>query len=492
MPNSSLPMVAIVGRPNVGKSSLFNIIMRRRISIVHEEAGVTRDTIMARCHWGDRDFLLVDTGGLGVLVREKNVPQFDALIREQVLAVAQEAALLILVVDIRAGITPQDIEVANYLRTTGCPVILAVNKADNEKFEETAEALFKPLGFKSVVPVSCIQKTGIEPLLEECLVKLPAVIAEPEPETELRLAVIGRPNVGKSSLVNALIGEQRVMVSDIAGTTRDAVDIPLQLEADNGELIPVTLIDTAGLRKKKSMDSMVEYFSVLRTEKALERADVILFVLDSPNAGTTLDRKIARMITEKGKPCLIIANKWDLMEKQAVKRKEFFDFIRSNLTFMAHAPIIPVSALNRERIETIAQRLVELRKHMKVAIPTAVFNRFLQDVLMRTPPPTVNGKRLKIYYGTMVSTPPPSFVLFVNNPANAADHYIQFIENKIRDAFFPETGLPILLSLRERKDADTSEQKGTRAAAIGTRKTKEAQFQRKKRYRERQRGYRDR
>lgn len=491
MEQNRLPMIAIVGRPNVGKSSLFNALLRRRVSIVHEQAGVTRDPIMARCSWGGRDFMLVDTGGLGVGVRQKsNVELFDGLIREQVLAIAQEATLFFLVVNLRDGVTEQDCEVANFIRTMGREVILVVNKADNPQLEEEADHEFTQLGFKRIVPTSCIQKTGITMLMETTLALLPAVVGEPEPEVELKLAVIGRENVGKSSLVNALIGEQRVMVSDVAGTTRDAIDIPLLLPLEDDTEIALRLIDTAGLRKRKSVDTMVDYFSKLRTERTLQRADVVLFVIDCMNAGGLQDRKIARMITDLGKPCIIIANKWDLMMEQAGSRKEFLEYLRDVMGFMSYAPVITVSALNGYRVDKIADYLVALREQMHLMISTAVLNRFLQDVITRTPPPTVNGKRLKIYYGTMLANPPAKFALFVNSKKSAADHYVQFIENKLREAFFPESGLPIVLQLREREDPGDQRNSGARSAAIGAKRKEEENYQRTKRYHERRKGYR--
>ncbi len=491
MSSDKLPMIAIVGRPNVGKSALFNALLRRRVSIVHEEAGVTRDVVMSRCNWAGRDFLLVDTGGLGVMVREKNVSLFDGLIREQVLAVAQEASLLIMVVDVRDGITPQDREVAAFVRTTGCEVILAVNKSDNPTYEEDAETLFGKLGFQRVIPTSCIQKTGLNTLMECCLGLLPGMTAAPEPENELKLAVIGRPNVGKSSLVNTLIGERRVMVSDVAGTTRDAIDIPLMLETNDGEKVPVMLVDTAGLRKKSSVDTMVDYFSMMRTERAMARADVVLFVVDCQDAGTGMDRKIAHSITELGKPCIIIANKWDKMMEDKEKREGFVEFLRENMSFMAHAPILQVSALTGYRVSKIADCLLALRGHMKTMIPTSIFNRFLQDVTMRTPPPTVKGRRLKIYYGTMASNPPAKFVIFINSNRAVADHYVQFLENRLREAFFPESGLPIVIEMREREDPKGRSQQGNRAAAVAGHKEKETEYQRKKRYHDRRKGFRD-
>lgn len=491
MEQKQLPLIAIVGRPNVGKSSLFNALLRRRVSIVHEQAGVTRDPIMSRCSWGGRDFMLVDTGGLGVGVKQKNkVELFDGLIREQVLAIAQEAYFFILVVNLRDGITEQDREVANFVRTLGKEVILVVNKADNPELEEAAEHEFVGLGFEKIVPTSCIQKTGITALMETALEILPPVVGDPEPEAELKLAVIGRENVGKSSLVNAMIGEQRVMVSDIAGTTRDAVDIPLTLATEDGDEVALRLIDTAGLRKRKSVDTMVDYFSKLRTERTLQRADVVLFVIDCMNPGGLQDRKIARMIADLGKPCLLIANKWDLMMEQAGSRREFLEYIRDVLGFMSYAPVITVSALNGYRVDKIADYLLALREQMTMMISTAVLNRFLQDVISRTPPPTVNGKRLKIYYGTMVSNPPAKFALFINTKKSAAAHYIQFLENKLREAFFPESGLPIILQLREREDPNDQRNSGARAAAIGAKRKEEESYQRVKRYHERRKGYR--
>lgn len=449
MSTSNLPTIAIVGRPNVGKSALFNRIVGRRISIVHEQSGVTRDRIAARASHGHSHFLLVDTGGLGVPVKElRRVDLFGAFIRDQVVAVAGEADVIILVTDVQDGLTPLDAEVADFLRSAGNRVIVAANKADNEQLREAADAEFAALGFAAPMPISCLHRRGIDELLDACVASLP-VAPEPDDKPELRLAVVGRPNVGKSSLVNRLLGEERVMVSEIPGTTRDAVDVPFQLRGDD-EIVPVSLIDTAGLRRKRRVDTPVEFFSVARAEAAIRRCDIVLFMMEATAPATAQDRRIAKLIGEHRKPCIMLANKWDLMSGK-MKQRELEAEFRHGLPFMQHAPLECVCAVSGYNVGKIIPRLFALREQMQVMIPTAVVNRFTQDTVARTPPGTSDGKTFKILYGTMAGNPPPHFILFVNHKSSCPANYLQFLENQIRKAFFPEAGLPIWLELRDRR-----------------------------------------
>ncbi len=461
----SLPVVAIVGRPNVGKSALFNAILKRRVSIVHEQSGVTRDCVASPAEFRGKGFLLVDTGGLGTWNGDKKVDLFDGMIRDQVTEVVKDAACLLWVVNCQDGITPQDEEVGAFLRKAGKPLILCMNKADNKELSQSAIGHFAALGVKEAYPTSCTHTHGIDELLKHLSAALPETPKKAEEEKPLRVAVVGRPNVGKSSLVNRLLGEKRMMVSDIAGTTRDSVDLPVVLER-NGEQLPITLVDTAGLRRKGQISTVVEFFSANRTELAIRSSDVVLFVLDSEEPCTTQERHIGRIIADARRPCIMLANKWDLITKAGNNKPKLFeDFVRNRMPYMAHAPIVNISAMNGYNLGCIFDRLKLLKEQTKVSVPTAIFNQFLQDTLQRNPPISVSSKRFKIFYGTMVHNPPPKFVLFVNDRKLCPKNYENYLENRIRDAFFPQTGLPINLELRNRQDPAGSE--GTRAAAAG-------------------------
>ncbi len=463
-----LPIIAIVGRPNVGKSALFNAILRRRISIVHEQSGVTRDRVTAPTEHFGYHFLLVDTGGLGTLNREKKVDLFDGMIREQVAAIVEEAAALIWVVNCQEGITPQDQEVGEFLRRTGKPVVIAANKADNQTVAQNAVVDFAALGIPDIEPTSCSHSFGISQLMDVLVKQIPRLDRGQAEESEkrLRVAVVGRPNVGKSSLVNRLFGENRMMVTDIAGTTRDAVDLPIDLEQDK-QILPLTLIDTAGLRRKKQIDTVVEFFSANRTEQAIRRSDIVLFLIDSTDPCTTQERRLGRLIVDANKPCILLANKGDLLHQAGKKPQALLDFIRSEMPFLDHAPVQVISALNGYNCKSIFAQLWHVREQLKVTVPTAVFNQFLQDTLQRHPPVSKDNKRFKIFYGTMVFTPPPKFVLFVNNKKLCPQNYRKFLENQIREAFFPQAGLPISLELRNRERSE--ETNPARRAGTGAR-----------------------
>lgn len=487
----SLPIIAIVGRPNVGKSALFNCILGRRISIVHEQSGVTRDRVAAPgSHFGRR-FLLVDTGGLGTCRTEKNIDLFDGLIREQVAEIVAEASVLVWVVNFQEGITPQDEEVGDFLHRTGKPVVIAVNKSDNAEMRALAPGQFARLGYPEMVPTSCVHTTGAADLLDAVLRHIPQTQEEEthaEPE-RLKVAVVGRPNVGKSSLVNRFLGEKRVMVSDIAGTTRDAIDIPLDLRWE-GQEVPVTLIDTAGMRRKKQIDTVVEFFSLSRSEAAIKRCDIVLFMIDATDPCTTQERRIARVIYEARKACVILANKWDLALKEGRKEKELEELVRERMPYMNHAPLHVISVQNGYHFNSIVGHLVHVREQMGVSVPTGLFNQFLQDTLTRNPPPASGMKRFKVYYGTMKDNNPPRFVLFVNRRDLCPTNYLTYLTNQIRDAFYPEAGLPILLDLRERKRVEESDE--ARKAAAGAKFAREVDYRAERRRIDRARGRRTR
>ena len=486
-----LPVVAIVGRPNVGKSALFNYILEKRLSIVHEQSGVTRDPVMSPCeHYGHR-FLLVDTGGLGTHPKEKKVDLFDGMIREQVMQVVADADVLIWVVNCQEGITPQDEEVADFLHKTGKTVVVAANKADNDNIRKQAFGLFAPLGYLDIHAVSCTHTHGAGLLMDAVVEHLPKQEEGAETEGEakepkrLKIAVVGRPNVGKSSLVNRLLGNKRVMVSDIPGTTRDAIDVPVDLKY-NDEILPATIIDTAGMRRKKQIDTVVEFFSLSRSETAIKRADIVLFMIDATDPCTTQECRIGRVICDARKCCIMLANKWDIAGKN-IKEKEFVAFVRERMPFMDHAPLHIISALNGYRLKGIVGHLLHVREQMGVMIPTGVFNQFLQDTFARTPPPMSGTKRFKCYYGTMKQNNPPKFVLFCNKRSLCPAHYMQFLQNQIRDAFFPEAGLPIVMDLRERTKIDESDD--SRKAAAGAKRVKEKEYQEEHRRVQRRKGY---
>lgn len=486
----SVPLVAIVGRPNVGKSALFNSIIGRRVAIVHEESGVTRDRITAPARCGDRHFTLVDTGGLGVGVREtRHVEVFDGLIRDQVLRIVEEATALIWVVDCQAGVTAQDEEVAALLRTAQRPVVIAANKADNEVLAGGAAAEFSRLGFGVIVPTSCTHRRGLEELLDRLSEHLPVTPAAVAAPPVMKLAVVGRPNVGKSSLVNHLFGAERVMVSDVAGTTRDAIDVPITVRDGDAE-VPMLLIDTAGLRRRRQIDTVVDLFSMMRTDQAIRRSTAVLMLLDATDLVTTQDRHIARMVLDAGKPCVLLANKWDLASAAGVRERDLEALVYERLPFMKHAPLQAICALSGYQVNRIFDHVLYLREQMRVMVPTSVFNQFLQDTLARNPPPSATTRRFKVFYGTMVGNPPPQFRLFANDREACPPHYLQFLENQIREAFFPQTGLPVRIDIRERQDKAPDD--GTRRAAAGVQRQRAEVSQAMARHRERKKGWRKR
>ncbi len=490
--NQELPVIAIVGRPNVGKSALFNRIVGRRVSIVHEQAGVTRDRIMAPVVKEGREFLLVDTGGLGVIPREqKKVDMWDSLIRQQVEAVMEDAQFLIWVVDVQHGATQLETEIAEYLRQSQIPVVIAANKADNYDLERQAEGDFAHLGVPVIIPTSCLHNIGIGELIEQGLANIPIVNSENrpdgEPERTFNLAIVGRPNVGKSSLVNCLLGDERVVVSEVAGTTRDAVDVPFLLK-EGGEELPVTLIDTAGLRKKSRIGDVVEYFSVMRSQNAIRRADLVIQVVDASEPGTSQDRHIARLIAEEHKACVVVVNKWDLAKGGTTKNK-LREKLHSYMPFITHTPLVTISAKEKHNIQAIPEAIMLVKRGMDVKVPTSVLNRFLQDTIMRTPPPAIGGKFFKLFYATMLESHPPCFSLFVNNPKLCPSHYKTYLENQIRQAFYAEAGLPIRLILKARRRDEETDQ-GNRRAIGGIMKRKLDEKRDVSRRTHRQKGYR--
>ena len=434
-------VAAIVGRPNVGKSTLFNTLCGEKISIVQDTPGVTRDRIYADCEWRNRKFTLVDTGGIDpesedVLLRS---------MREQAEIAIETADVIIFVTDVRAGLTASDQMVADMLRKSKKPVVLCVNKVDNYEKYQTYVYEFYQLGIGDPVAVSASGRTGLGDLLDEVFVYFDQLPEADEEEEVTRVAVIGKPNVGKSSLINKLLGEERLIVSDIAGTTRDAVDTRLRR---NGK--DYIFIDTAGLRRKSKIKDEIERYSIIRTVAAVERADICVLMIDAAEGITEQDTKIAGIAHERGKGMIVLVNKWDLVEKETNTMKYMEKEIRTKLSFMNYAEMLFVSAVTGQRLPKLFQLIDMVEGYHTLRIQTGVLNEILTEAVAENEPPTDKGKRLRVYYGTQVSVRPPTFVLFVNNKELAHFSYVRYLENRIREAFLFR-GTPVKLIIRERK-----------------------------------------
>ncbi len=446
-PLKRCPVIAIVGRPNVGKSSLFNAIIGRRFAIVHEMSGVTRDRVSASGRFEERKFTLVDTGGLGEMKGKRNIDMWDSGIAEQVSAAVENADLLIMVADAQAGVTPLDVDVAQRLRASGKKILFAANKCDSDELKNDA-AEFTRLGFSKIYPVCSLHKGGINALLHDALALCPAkdYSGEEEP-SKIRIAIVGRPNVGKSSLVNALIGDQRLMTSPIAGTTRDAVDVDFNLKY-NGVDHPAVLVDTAGLRKTAKVDTVVELFSVMRAKSAIERADLVVMVLEAgADAITAQDRRIAGLIEKAGKACVLAVNKIDL--RPGVSMKEMQTELRSELPNLSYAPAEFISAKNHQMLDRLTGRIAEVMEQLDTEITTGVLNRVIGDAMERNAPPVIGNASLKVYYASLVAMRPPKIRLFVNRMNLVADNYATYLQKQIRNAF-DLNGIPVLLEFRAR------------------------------------------
>lgn len=436
-----MPIVAVVGRPNVGKSTLFNYLVGRRVAIVEDVPGVTRDRIYSDVHWLDNEFTLVDTGGLEV----NSSDQMFTYIRRQAEVAIREAEVVLFVVDGRQGLTTLDEDVANILRASSKPLILVVNKIDHPGLEpETAD--FYRLGIPDLISISAANGLGIGDLLDLIVQRLPTSAAPEYAEDVIRTAVIGKPNVGKSSLVNALLGQERVIVSDVPGTTRDAIDTPLTVGEDH-----FVLIDTAGLRRKSKVEEEVERYSGLRSLKAIERADVVLMVVDAAEGVTEQDKKIAGFAHDKGKGIVIVVNKWDLVEKDDKTTQRYTEDIRRELAFAQYAPVVFISAKTGQRVQRVLPLVKYVSEQQNLRIPTNALNELIQEATLVTPTPTERGKRLKILYATQSSVKPPTFVLFVNEPDLLHFSYQRFLENRLRQTMGFE-GTPIRFHARKRKD----------------------------------------
>lgn len=436
----SKPIVALVGRPNVGKSTLFNVLAGERISIVKDTPGITRDRIYADVNWLDRDFTIIDTGGIEPDSKDSMLSE----IRSQAEIAIDTADVIIFLTDIRSGLTDADSKVADILRRSGKNIVLAVNKVDSfEKFEMDVYEFYN-LGMGDPIPVSAGQKKGIGDLLD-CVVKLfPDKNASENEDDRPRIAIVGKPNVGKSSIINKLIGENRVIVSDVAGTTRDAVDTPV---THNGK--EYVFIDTAGLRRKNKVKEELEHFMILRTVSAVERADVVIIVIDAAEGVTEQDAKIAGIAHDRGKGIIIAVNKWDAVEKNDKTVNEYTKKIRTVLSFMPYAEIIFISALTGQRLTKLYDIIDRVIENATLRIQTGVLNEIMTEAVTLQQPPSDKGKRLKLFYMTEVSISPPTFVIFVNDKELMHFSYTRYIENQIRNAF-GFAGTPLRFIIRER------------------------------------------
>jgi len=435
------PVVAIVGRPNVGKSTLFNRIIGGRTAIVEDTPGVTRDRIYRDSTWLNRLFTLVDTGGIDFAGKDDSIP---ALVRKQAEIAMREADVIMFVVDGRAGLTAADEDVAEMLRRSRKPVIFVVNKIEDFHNKEPLADLYR-LGLGEPLPVSAAHGLNIGDLLDAVIEYFPAQETEEAEPDIIKIAFVGRPNVGKSSLVNVILGQERVIVSAVAGTTRDAVDTPFEREGQR-----YTLIDTAGMRRRGNIDEDTERYSVMRALRAIDRCDVALLVIDAVAGVTEQDKRIAGYIQESGKGSIIVVNKWDLVEKDDKTMKKFEENIRSELGFMQYAPTLFVSALTKQRVVKIFEVVDFVAEQQTQRINTSVLNEVISEAVQLTPPPSEKGKRLKIFYCTQAAIKPPTFVFFVNNPELLHFSYRRYLENVLRKNFGFE-GAPLRLTVKRRE-----------------------------------------
>ena len=418
-------VVAIVGRPNVGKSTLFNKLIGDRLSIVKNEPGVTRDRLYRETEWSGKEFLLVDTGGLEPRTNDFMMSK----IKQQAQVAIDEADVIIFLVDGKAGITGLDEDVANVLRKQDKKVVVAVNKIDNYMKDQENILEFYALGFEEVIGISGEHKTNLGDLLDAVVEKFDDE-KEVEEEDSLKIAILGRPNAGKSSLVNKLLNEERSIVSDMAGTTRDAIDSSLKYDGDK-----FTLIDTAGIRRKSKVEDSIEYYSVLRAVKSIKRADVCVLMLDATELLTDQDKRVAGLIYEERKPIIIAVNKWDLIEKNNNSVKEFTELVKADLPFLDYAPIVTISALTGKRTVNILEQARFINEEYHKKITTGLLNQILAEIIAQNPVPTRKGRAVKINYATQVSQAPPKFVFFSNNPDLIHFSYQRYIENKLREYF---------------------------------------------------------
>ena len=454
---SSPNILAIVGRPNVGKSTLFNRIAGRRIAIVHEQPGVTRDRVSATARWGEKSFEVIDTGGIAFMDEEKTGDILAAATRHQAEVAIEMASVILLVVDVTEGVVPLDLEIARKLRRSGKKIILAVNKADNDR-RARGTAEFSELGFDSVFSIAAVHGTGVAELLDAATKEF-SMNAVQETAQPTRIAIVGRPNVGKSSLINVILKNERTIVSDIPGTTRDSVDVPFMLNEKS-----YLLIDTAGLRHRSKIRTSVDQFGLMRAERSIRECDIAVLVLDAVAGVTTQDKKIAGQITEAGRGCVVLVNKWDLAAEEEQKerrdtgkekkkktfREKYLAALQRELFFLDWAPVLFASAKTGENTNKLFDQIAVIEQEMTRKVETPQLNKFLMRALDSYPPPSVSGKRFKIFYAFQKASHPPTFRLFVNYASCLTPHYKRFLIDKIR-AVWAFTGCPILLECRERE-----------------------------------------
>ena len=434
------PIVAIIGKPNVGKSTFFNYLVGSRISIVQDTPGVTRDRIYADSNWRGRNFTLIDTGGIEPYSEDVILSQM----REQANLAIAMADVIVFVTDIRQGVTAADKEIALMLKKSGKPIVLVCNKADNyEKAKQDAYEFYN-LGLGDPYPVSATNALGIGDVLDEIYEKFPPKTQDEDEEDKIKVAVIGKPNVGKSSLVNKILGENRTIVSDIAGTTRDAIDS--EFENEYGKYV---LIDTAGIRKKSKVTESIEKFTIMRTLLAIERADVCLMMIDAQEGVTDQDTKIAGEAHEAGKGVIIVVNKWDAVEKETGTLEKYRKEVYEKLKYLSYAPILFVSAKTGQRVNKLFEMINQVNQQNCMRISTSVLNQVINEAIAIVQPPTDKGKRLKIYYGTQASTRPPTFVIFVNDKDLFHFSYERYLVNQIRKEFGLQ-GTPVRIIVREK------------------------------------------
>ena len=438
----SKPVIAIVGRPNVGKSMLFNKLIGQRISIVEDTPGVTRDRIYGESDWNGRKFTLIDTGG----IEPRTDSQILSFMREQAEIAIDHADVIVFLTDVKTGVTASDQEVANMLLRSGKPVVLAVNKVDQGMSPDVYE--FYNLGLGDPIAVSAVHGHGTGDLLDECVKYFPPETEEEEEDDAIQVAIIGKPNVGKSSLTNKILGQQRTIVSDVAGTTRDAIDS--RFENDKGKYV---FIDTAGMRKKSKVDEAIEKYSVLRAQMAIERSDVCLILIDATEGVTEQDTKVAGLAHEAGKASIIVVNKWDLVEKDGKTMDKMRQDIRRDLAYMTYAPILFISAMTGQRVDRLFELINYVNDQAATRITTGMLNNVLEDAQTRVQPPTDKGRRLKIYYVTQTGIKPPHFVFFCNDARLFHFSYQRYLENQLRSTFGLE-GTPIKITIRQKGDKE--------------------------------------
>ena len=441
----SLPIVAVVGRPTVGKSTLFNKLVGKRLSIVEDTPGVTRDRIYSKCEWRNREFMIVDTGGIEPASDDVILAQM----RRQAQVAIEKADVIVFLTDMRCGVTADDYEVASMLQKSGKPVILAVNKCDGIGEPPPEFYEFYNLGMGDPFPVSALHGHGSGDLLDEIFKYFPKEDTPEYDEEYIKVAVIGKPNVGKSSLINRIAGEERAIVSDIAGTTRDATDTII--ENEDGKYV---FIDTAGIRRKSKIIEKIEHYSVLRAYMAVDRADVCVIVIDALVGFTDQDSKVAGYAHEQGKACIVAVNKWDAVDKSTGTMEEYTNDLKEKFSFMSYVPFIFISAKTGQRVDKLFELINSVNSQNCMRITTGMLNDVLSYATTRVQPPSDKGRRLKIYYMTQASVRPPTFVVFVNRADLFHFSYQRYIENQIRQTF-GLTGTPVRFVIRERDNQDT-------------------------------------